>query len=408
MQLQDAVVIDAVRSGIGRSGWESKKGQLSDCTPQDFLAAIFRGLLDRVKEKAPNFEEREIEDVIVGCLSQIGGQAMNIARIASLCAGIPQDAAAFTVNRYCPSGLQAINIAAMSIQTGNADIVLCGGIEVMSHYGMGSDLQVAMKAKMTCNLSPRMAQFGMMTPMGMAAEMTADKFDISREEMDAFGLWSHQKATKAHREGHFADHIVPYKYKRGKNEYNVTEDETFRAVALDDPESMKAKMATLEPRFKKGGKVTAGSSSQIVDGASSVLLMSAKKAEALGLEPICRVLSQAVAGDEPKIMLTGPIPAMRKALDRAGLTMDKMDVIEPNEAFAAPCLAFAKEFGYAFDDPRVNPTGGAIALGHPIGATGGIYFGEMVHEMRRKNLKYGLQTICGGGGVGIATIVEKV
>ena len=248
--------------------------------------------------------------------------------------------------------------------------------------------------------------------------------------MDQFGVWSHQKATKAMRnEEEYFKRVVPVTYQKrytdenmkpikdentGKQkveEVTITKDQTVRPVYLDDPEKGWEMISNLKPVFRaaeKGGKVTAGNSSQIVDGATATLLMSREKADELGLKPMARILSTAVAGGDPIIMLLAPIPAMRKALDRADLTVDDMDVIEPNEAFASPCLAFAKDFGYDFDDPRVNPTGGAIAIGHPIGASGGIYFTEMVHYMKNYNKKYGVQLMCGGFGVGIASVVEAL
>lgn len=407
--LKEVVVIDAVRSAIGKSGWKGmeKNGQLKEASSQDLMAAMLRGLIDRVKEKSPRFDEKDIEDVIIGCLSQIGDQGLNIGRVAGLLAGIPHESAGATVNRYCNAGLQAINFGSMSIATGAGDVVICGGVEIMSHYGMGSDMRAAMKADYPVRMSSRMMETGMTVPQGVSAEMIAEQYDFSREEMDEWGLWSHQKATKAQREGLF-DHIVPFEFKVGKETKVVDTDETIRHICLDDPDKAREAMKKLPTPFKENGRVTPGSSSQIVDGAAACMLMSADKAEELELEPIVKISSTAIAGDDPTIMLLGPIPAMKKALKRANTTMDEMDIIEPNEAFAAPCMAFAREFGYDIDDPRQNPTGGAIALGHPIGASGVIWFAEMIHEMRRRGLKKGIQMMCGGGGVGIATVVEAV
>lgn len=409
-QLREVVVIDAVRSAMGRSGWKgmAKGGQLKEASAQDLVATVMRGLIDRVKAKCPKFEERLIEDVIIGCLSQIGEQGLNIGRVAALIAGIPKEAAGCTINRYCNAGLQAINFGYMSIATGAGDVVICAGVEIMSHYGMGSDFRVAVDAKYPVRMSKNFTSTGMTVPQGVSAEMIAEKYNFSREELDRFGIWSHQKATKAQRAGLFADHIIPFKLIENGQEKIIDTDETIRHICLDDPEKAWADMQKLKSPFKEGGRVTAASSSQIVDGAGAVMLMSADKAEELGLEPMARILSTAIAGDDPTIMLLGPIPAMKKALKRANATIDDMDIIEPNEAFASPCLAFAKEFGYAFDDPRQNPTGGAIALGHPIGASGVIYFGEMVHEIKRRKLGKGIQMMCGGGGVGIATVVEGI
>jgi acetyl-CoA acetyltransferase family protein len=380
-----------------------------DVSAQDLLATVLKGLVDRVKEKSDKFDPAEIEDVIIGCLSQVGEQAGNIGRIASLLAGIPQEASGMSLNRYCPSSLQSVNFAVMSIMTGCGDITIAGGVEHMTHYPMGADMRAAMEANYMVKMSERLTEMGVFIPMGFAAEMVAERYNLKREELDRFGLWSHQKAVKAQREGLFDDHLIPIKIsKKGEPEVWATKDETPRAACLDDPEGSLAKMAQLPPRFKTDGVVTAGNSSQICDAASAVMFMSADKAEKLGLEPLCRIVSMSVSGSEPKIMLLGPIPAMHKVLNRANLTMDDIDVYEPNEAFASPVLAFCKEFGLAFDDPRINPTGGAIALGHPIGATGTLYFAEMVWELKRRKLRYGLQTLCGGGGVSVATIVERV
>lgn len=411
-ELKEVVVVDAVRSGIGKSGRKGmeKGGQLCQASAQELLAAVMRGLLDRVKAKAPNFDEREIEDVLVGCLSQIGEQGGNVARIASLLAGIPHEASGCTVNQYCNAGLKAINFAARALKCGDGEIVLCAGVELMSHYGMGSDIQIGFQAKYPVRFTPRMEETGMTVPQGVCAEMISKDEGHTREELDSFGRWSMQKAVEAERKGWFADHIVPFEFEWEGNKKIIDKDETLRPKAVDDPEGFFEDLKKLNPPFQPdGGVVTAGNSSQIVDGAAATLLMTAEKAEALGLEPLCKITGMASAGGEPVPMLLAPIPAAYKALKRAGnKTMGDMDIIEPNEAFASPCLAFANEFGYAYDDPRVNPTGGAIAIGHPIGASGVIYFGEMVHHLKRTGGRYGLQMMCGGGGIGIATIVEKV
>lgn len=409
-QLQEVVVIDAVRSAIGKSGRKGmeKGGQLCQASAQDLLANTLRGLLDRVHARCPKFEEREIEDVIIGCLSQVGEQALNIGRIASLLAGIPKEAAGCTINQYCNAGLKGIHMGAHEIMVGEADIVLCGGVELMSHYGMGSDLQAALQANFPVRMSPRVQEVALAVPQGLCAEMLSEQYGHSREELERFGLWSMQKALQAEAKGWYCDHIVPFEYTWEGVTRRVERDEVFRPKALQDPEGYLADSMKLPTPFKEGGRVSAGSSSAIVDGAAAVLLMSAKKAEELGLEPMCRITSCAVAGGDPVPMLLAPIPAVRKALKRAGKSMDQMDVIEPNEAFASPLLVFADELKYERFDPRVNPTGGAIALGHPIGASGVLYFGEMVHHLRRTGGKAGVQMLCGGGGVGIATVVERV
>ena len=408
--LKEVVVVDAVRSAIGKSGWKGmeKGGQLCQASAQDLMANTLRGLLDRVHSRSPKFNEAEIENVVIGCMSQIGEQGSNIGRIASLLAGIPKEAAGCTVNQYCNSGLKAINIAAHEIMVGEGDIIVCGGVEIMSHYGMMSDIQVAMKANYPVRLSSRLMASGMTTPQGACAEIISANQGHTREDLERFGMWSMQKAVEADQKGWFADHIVPFEFTWEGVIRKVERDEVLRPKAVTDQEAYLQDLMALPTPFKDNGLVSAGSASQIVDGAAAVLLMSGVKAEALGLEPLCRIVACAVAGGEPVPMLLAPIPAVRKALDRAGKTIDDMDIIEPNEAFASPLLQFADELGYDRLDPRINPTGGAIALGHPIGASGVIYFGEFVHHLRRTGGKAGVQMLCGGGGVGIATVVEAV
>ena len=407
--LKECVVVEAVRSPIGKSGWKGmeKNGQLCQVSAQDLLANTMRGLCDRVKEKAPNFDEKEIENISVGCLSQIGEQGLNIARVASLIAKIPEEAAACTVNQYCNAGLKAINIAAHEIMLDEGDIMIAAGVEIMSHYGMGSDFKVALDAKYPVRMSPQMMNTGMMTPQGQCAEMIAKDFGQTREDLDRFGAWSMKKAVEAERAGYF-DNIIPIEFKYKGKTYTIDKDEVLRAGAADDPEKFLAKIGTLPTPFKKDGVVTAGNASQIVDGCGAIMLMSAEKAEALGLDPLARFVAGAVSGGAPVPMLLAPIPAAQKALKRAGKKIDDMDIIEPNEAFASPLLRFADALGYDRMDERINPTGGAIALGHPIGASGIIYFGEMCRHLKRTKGRAALQLICGGGGVGIAAVVESV
>ncbi len=408
--LQEVVVVDAVRSPIGKSGWKGmeKGGQLCQASAQELLANTLRGLLNRIHARCPNFEESEIESVMIGCLSQIGEQGANIARIASLLAGIPRETAGCTVNQYCNSGLKAIAIAAHEIMVGEGEIMVCGGVEIMSHYGMLSDIQAAIQANYPVRMSTRLAEIGMNVPQGVCAEMISASQRHSREELERFGMWSMQKAVEAERKGWFSDHIVPFEFTYDGVTRRAEKDEVLRPKAVEDPEGYLRDLMALPTPFKPNGVVSPGNSSQIVDGAAAVLLMSGAKAEALGIEPLCRILASAVAGGEPVPMLLAPIPAVRKALKRAGKTMDEMDIIEPNEAFASPLFQYADELGYERFDPRINPTGGAIALGHPIGATGAIYFGEMVHHLKRIRGRNGIQMLCGGGGVGIAVVVEAV
>jgi acetyl-CoA acyltransferase len=435
-ELKECVVIDAVRTPVGKSSRAQMKklgGAFRECSAQDLLVTVLRSIVDRTKERSPDFDPKEIEDCHVGCLSQFGEQGGNIARIGILLAGLPDEIAGATVNRYCNAGLQAVNTVANAIKVGDGDIAIAAGVESMTHYAMGSDMQITQRIP---NYPMMMSQgwanepMRSIVPQGVSSEMISDKFGFTREELDRFGVWSHQKATKAMRnEEEYFKRVVPVTYQRryidenmkpimdettGKQkveEVTITKDQTVREIYLDDPEKGWEMVSSLKTVFRpenKGGKTTAGNSSQIVDGAAATLLMSREKADELGLKPMARILSTAVAGGEPIIMLLAPIPAMRKALNRADLTIDDMNVIEPNEAFASPCLAFAKNFGYEFNDPRVNPTGGAIAIGHPIGASGVIYFTEMVHYMKNYNKKYGVQLMCGGFGVGIASVVEAL
>lgn len=409
--LHEAVVVDAVRSPIGKSGWKGmeKNGMLCQASAQDLLASVFRGLLDRVHSKSGKFEEVEMENVIVGCFTQVGEQGMNIARVVSLLAGIPQEVAAFTINQYCNAGLKAINTGAREIMLGDADIILCGGVEMMSHYPMGSCAKVAMDAEYPVRMSARLMESKMFVPQGKCAEIISKDHGHTREELDRFGMWSMQKAVKAERQGWYKDHIIPFELNWQGEKKLLEKDEVLRPKAVDDPEGYFEDLKKLPTPFQKeGGMVTAGNSSQIVDGAAACLLMSADKADKLGIEPLARILGMASAGGEPVPMLLAPIPASRKALERAGKSIDDMDVIEPNEAFASPLLVFADELGYDRMDERINPTGGAIALGHPIGASGVMYFGEMVHHLKRTKGRCGLQMLCGGGGVGIASVVERI
>jgi acetyl-CoA acyltransferase len=410
--LRKCVVVDAVRTPIGKSGWNGMKkgGQFANVSGQVLLGSAVSELVRRVKSKSKVFDPKEIEDIAVGCLSQIGEQGGNIGRLVVFLADLPDDIAGMTVDRYCNAGLQAVNSMAQAILSGCGDIMIAAGVEHMSHYPMMSSISAAEAAGYPVMISDKIYERNVFTPMGEAADKVAKKYGITREDCDKFALWSHQKATRAIRDKEwYSERIAPVKIPNPDGTVRAIDtDETVRFQSLDEPETAYSRLASLEARFTSDGVHTAGNSSQIVDGAAAAMLMSEDKADELGLKPMATIRSMAVAGDEPGIMLLGPIPAMRKALKRAGnLTMNDMDIIEPNEAFASPPLAFAKEFEYAFDDPRVNPTGGAIALGHPIGATGVIYLTEMIHEMQRKGLRYGLQTICGGGGVGIATIVER-
>ncbi len=423
-EVREVVAVEAIRLPIGKSSRAQMAkfgGYYRNSSSQDMLASILESLVDRVQAKSAQFDAHEIEDVHVGILSQIGDQGGNIARIAQLLArNIPDIVAAATVNRYCNAGLQAINTCCNAIKVGDGDIMIAAGVENLTHYPMSIDIQLGTFIEVEqihAQFSNKMSELQerMSFVQGESAELVAEKYDLTREEMDKFSLWSHQKATRAMRDKlNYEKRVVPIDVSIEQSEgtsvtQTVKEDQTVRSICQDDPETAWTQISNLKPVFRADGRVTAGNSSQISDGASAVMLMAREKADELGLKPMVKILSTAVAGDDPKLMLTGPIPAMERALKRAGdLTMEDMNCIEPNEAFASPCLAFAKHFDYAFDDPRVNPYGGAIAIGHPIGSSGVQYFANMAHYLVNENKKYGLQTLCGGGGVGIATVVERV
>ena len=422
-EVREVVVVEAIRLPIGKSSRAQMAkfgGYYRNSSSQDMLASILESLVDRVQAKSAQFDAHEIEDVHVGILSQIGDQGGNIARIAQLLAkNIPDIVAAATVNRYCNAGLQAINTCCNAIKVGDGDIMIAAGVENLTHYPMSIDIQLGTFIEVEqihAQFSNKMSELQerMSFVQGESAELVAEKYELTREEMDKFSLWSHQKATRAMRDKlNYEKRVVPIDVSIEQPEgtsvtQTVKEDQTVRTICQDDPETAWAQISNLKPVFREDGRVTAGNSSQISDGASAVMLMAREKADALGLKPMVKILSTAVAGDDPKLMLTGPIPAMERALKRAGdLTIEDMNCIEPNEAFASPCLAFAKHFDYAFDDQRVNPYGGAIAIGHPIGSSGVQYFANMAHYLVNENKKYGLQTLCGGGGVGIATVVER-
>ncbi|MFX0016128.1 MAG: thiolase family protein [Promethearchaeota archaeon] len=425
-ELRECVVVDAIRLPMGKSSraqMDKYGGYYRNMSSQDMLAGVLEILVDRVQSQSSSFDPHEIEDVHVGVLTQIGDQGANIGRIAQLMAkNLPDIVAAATVNRYCNAGLQAINTCANAIKVGDGDIMIAAGVENLTHYPMGIDFQVGFMypvENIYCHMSDtRMEelQSRMSFVQGESAELVADKYDISREDMDKFGLWSHQKATKAMRDKEtYKKRVVPFEVKIEDPDGSfgtkmVVEDQTVRTISLDDPDTAYAQIQSLPPVFRpENGRVTAGNSSQITDGASAVMLMSREKADDLGINPMVKILSTALAGDDPMLMLTGPIPAQERALKRAGdLSMAEMGCIEPNEAFASPCLAFAKHFNYPFDDPRVNPYGGAIATGHAIGSSGVHYFSDMVHYLVNKKKRYGIQTLCGGGGVGIATVIERI
>ncbi|WP_219976036.1 thiolase family protein [Rubrobacter xylanophilus] len=418
--MREAWIVGAVRTPIGKHG-----GALSPVRPDDLGALVLEALMERT-----GVPPSEVEDVYFGCANQAGEDNRNVARMSLLLAGFPEGVAGATVNRLCGSGLEAVSQAARAIMLGEADVYVGGGVESMSRapwvvpkperpYPTGHvtmyDTTLGWRL-----VNPRMEELGHTDSLGMTAEnlvqerfkLTAEEqrpeelaedYDISRERQDRFALASHRKAVAAQDAKRFRDEIVPVPVKTRKEERLVEADEgPRRDTSLE-------KLARLKPVFKKGGTVTAGNSSPLNDGAAAVLLVSEEYAKAHGLEPLARIRSIGVAGVPPRVMGIGPVPATRKALERAGITLDDVGLVELNEAFAAQSLAVLYEWGMDPEDERLNPNGGAIALGHPLGCSGARILTTLVHEMRRREeVRYGLATMCIGVGQGIAMVVEKV
>lgn len=392
--MQEAVIVTAVRTAVGKA----KKGTLKDFRPDEMLATV----ISEAVKRTPNLNPEEIDDVIIGCAFPEGEQGLNIARIASLRAGLPVSVPAITINRFCSSGLQSIAFAAERIKLGYADVIIAGGVESMSMVPMTGN-------KFSAN--PYLAENypEVYISMGLTAERVAEKYQITREMQDEFALRSHQKAIKAIQEGKFKDEIVPLKvvnkYINGKGE-KVVEEKVFDIDEGPRADTSLEKLAQLKPAFKEGGTVTAGNSSQMSDGAAVVIVMSERKANELGLKPMARFVSYAVAGVPPEIMGIGPVEAIPKALKLAGLKLDDIGLIELNEAFAAQSLAVIKLAG--LNEEIINVNGGAIALGHPLGCTGTKLTVTILNEMRRRNVRYGMVTMCVGGGMGAAGIFELI
>ncbi|HWI62528.1 MAG TPA: 3-oxoadipyl-CoA thiolase [Symbiobacteriaceae bacterium] len=399
--MRDVVIIDAVRTPIGRYG-----GVLKDVRPDDLAAVVIRALLER----NPGVNPAEIEDVILGAANQAGEDNRNVARMALLLAGLPVSVGGTTVNRLCGSGLEAVNQAARAIITGDGDTYIAGGTEsmtrapfVMAKHGEPWER----KAELVDTTigwrftNPRLAEQYYPYSMGETAENVAERWQVGREAQDAFALASQQKAVAAMAAGRFAREIVPVPLPQRKGApVMVDTDEHPR------PDVTLEKLGKLPAVFRQGGTVTAGNSSGINDGAAALLLMSGEKARSLGLAPLARIRAMAVAGVDPACMGIGPVPATRKALARAGLTVDQLDLVELNEAFAAQSLACIQELG--LDEFRVNVNGGAIALGHPLGCSGARILTTLVHELQRRQARFGLATMCIGVGQGIATVVERL
>ncbi len=400
--LRDAWIVEAVRTPIGRYG-----GALASVRPDDLAALVVRAVVDRA-----GIDPTLIEDVILGCANQAGEDNRDVARMAVLLAGLPVEVGGLTVNRLCGSGLQAVNSAAHAIAVGDGDVFIGGGVESMTRapYVMAKPANAWDRGPREVEdttlgwrfLNPRLAEKHYPYSMGETAENVAERYGIDRERQDAFALESQRRAVAAIEAGRFDDQIVPVEVVGRKGDTTtVTRDEHPRADTSAEA------LAKLKPAFKReGGSVTAGNSSGINDGASAVLLVEAERARGLGLKPLARVVSTAVAGVDPAVMGIGPVPATRKALERAGIGIDDLDIVELNEAFASQSIAVIDEL--RLDPAKVNPNGGAIALGHPLGMSGGRLITMLTHELRRTGGRYGLATMCIGVGQGIATIVERI
>ncbi len=381
--MPEVYIISALRTPIGVG--KPDKGVLFPVAPVDLAVHVLVGSVGRA-----GVPPERIDDVIMGCVTPIGDQGANIARLASLEAGFPEGVPGVQINRMCGSGQQAIHFAAQAILAGDMDVVVAGGIEMMSHQPLGADYPERWPEDFPYRL----------VHQGLSAEMMAEKWDLSREELDDYAYESHRRAGEAMARGALDDQILPVPVVHPDGtERMVTQDQGVRYPPNRD------KMAALPPVFKEGGVITAGNASQISDGAGAAVLASAHAVKELGLEPRARVVSRVVLGTDPVLMLDGPIHATREILRRSGLDLGRMDVIEVNEAFASVVLAWAKELGG--DLERTNPEGGAIAHGHPLGATGAILMAKLVDELRRRAGRYGLQTMCIGHGMGTATIIER-
>jgi acetyl-CoA acyltransferase len=385
---REAVIIDAVRTPLGR-----RDGMLKDWHPVDLLAHTLAGLVQRNK-----LDPKLIDDVIGGCVMQVGEQSVNVTRNAVLAAGFPETVPATTVDRQCGSSQQAIHFAAQGVIAGSYDVVIACGVESMTRVPMGS----AASSGPGKPFGPVMMRRYNNTHFnqGISAEMMAERWKLDRTSLDQYSLESHRRAARATEQGWFCREILPTPVTTEKGTTMVSRDEGIR------PDTTLEKMATLKTVFKPDGVITAANSSQITDGASAVLIMDRAKAESLGFRPLARFVAFAVAGGDPVLMLAAPIPATRRVLERAHLKLEDMDRVEINEAFASVVLAWQKET--SADLARVNVNGGAVALGHPLGASGARLMATLVHELERSHGRYGLQTMCEGGGMANATVIERL
>ena len=385
-----AVIVDAIRTPLGR-----RNGKLKDWHPVDLAAETLKALQER-----NDLDPSVVDDVVMGCVMQVGEQAANVARNAVLAAGWPESVPGTTIDRQCGSSQQAAHFAAQGVIAGAYDVVVAAGVEVMSRVPMGASM---IDGKYGFPFGPkvgaRYADQGGLVPQGISAELIADQWDLSREDLDRYGVRSQEFARRATNEGRFEREILPV---LGADGEMMSVDEGLRDTTMES-------LGNLKPSFRAeedGGRVTAGNSSQITDGASALLIMSEEKASALGLTPRARFVNFSLAGADPRLMLTAPIPATAKVLDRAGMSIDDIDLVEINEAFASVVLAWEKEFHPDMD--RVNQNGGAIALGHPLGCSGARLMTTLLNELERTGGRYGLQTMCEGGGMANATIIERL
>ncbi len=391
-----AVIVDAVRTAGGK-----RNGKLRNWHAVDLASEALRAVAERNK-----LDPAQVDDVIMGCVMQVSEQSLNVGRNAVLAAGWPESVPATTIDRQCGSSQQAVHFAAQGVMAGAYDIVVAAGIESMTHTPMGSSVVRDYGFPFGPRMMARYADedgHSQLKGQGIGAEMIADEWGITRHELDAFSAQSHQRAARATAEGRFENEIIPVAV---RDDEGTDTDEIF---AIDEgirPDSTVETLGNLKPAFKENGKVTAGNSSQITDGASAVLIMSEEKANALGLRPRARFHAFALAGVDPVTMLTGPIPATASVLERAKLAMDDIDAVEINEAFASVVLAWEKEHRPNME--IVNPNGGAIALGHPLGASGGKLLATLLNELERTNGRYGLLTMCEGGGLANATVIERL
>jgi len=391
--MREVVIASAVRTPVGRA----YKGTLRATRPDDLAAVAIRGTLDRV----PQLDAREVEDVILGCAMPEAEQGMNVARIASLRAGLPVEVSGMTINRFCSSGLQAIAIAAERIMAGSCEVMVAGGVESMTMIPMGGH-KISANPWLVANYPDAYLS------MGLTAERLAKRFGITREQADEFSLQSHQKALAAIQAGKFDEEVVPvpvsFTTPNGSKPKRV--EITFKQDEGPRADTTLEALGALKPAFHAKGTVTAGNSSQMSDGAAAAVVMSAERAQALGIKPLARFVAFATAGYRPEEMGIGPVYAIPKALKIAGLKLSDIDVIELNEAFAAQALSVIKEG--EMDPARVNPNGGAIALGHPLGCTGAKLTASIIRELKRRNGRYGVVTMCVGGGMGAAGIFENL